>query len=57
MEGVHYELDTEAQFWGEIDEILSPVNNVSTETCIRSFVRFAAAFRGNVPALSNGCGC
>ena len=46
MEGVYYELDTEAQFWGEIDEILSPVNNTSTETCIRNFVRFAAAFRG-----------
>ena len=48
MEGVYYELDTEAQFWGEIDEILSPVNNTSTETCIRNFVRFAAAFRGTL---------
>ena len=32
-----------------MDEILSPVNNVSAETCIRSFVRFAAAFRGTSP--------
>lgn len=47
MEGVHYELDTESQFWGEIDDILSPSNNnTSIETCIRNFVRFAAAFRG-----------
>src|SRR3979490_178438 len=46
MEGVHYELNTESQFWGEIDDILSPLNNTSTETWIRNFVRFAAYFRG-----------
>jgi len=44
MEGVHYELDTEAQFWGEMDEILSLVNNVSAETYIRSFVCFPPPF-------------
>jgi len=50
MEGVHYELDTEAQFWGELEEILSPVgsvpSNISVETAVRNFVTFVAAFRG-----------
>jgi hypothetical protein len=47
MEGVHYELDTEAQFWAEVDDILSsPSSEVSVETTVRNFVRFAAAFRG-----------
>ena len=50
MEGVFYELDTEAQFWGELDEILAPFGSTPTEkrsveTAIRNFVRFAAAFR------------
>jgi hypothetical protein len=51
MEGVHYELNDEAQFWGELDEILEPVHasqsEVSVETAVRNFVRFAAAFRGS----------
>ena len=54
MEGVFYELDTEAQFWGELDEILSLVgttlNEVSVESVVRNFVRFAAAFRGTLPS-------
>lgn len=49
MEGVFYELDTETQFWAELDEILSPVatptTELSVETAVRNFVRFAAAFR------------
>jgi hypothetical protein len=49
MEGVYYELDTEAQFWGELDEILSPVGSspdeVVVETAVANFVRFAFAFR------------
>ena len=53
MEGVFYELDTEAQFWGKLDEILSPVgttlNEVSVESVVRNFARFAAAFRGTLP--------
>ena len=50
MEGVYYELNDAAQFWGELDEILDPVHapktEVSVETSVRNFVRFAAAFRG-----------
>jgi hypothetical protein len=49
MEGVYYELDTESQFWAELDEILSPVGSpptsISAETAVPNFVRFAAAFR------------
>jgi hypothetical protein len=49
MEGVFYELDTEAQFWAELDEILEPVGSLPTElsveSAVRNFVRFAAAFR------------
>jgi hypothetical protein len=50
MEGVHYELDNETQFWGELDEILSPVgvlpDEIVVESAVRNFVRFTAAFRG-----------
>ena len=51
MEGVHYELDTPAQFWGELDEIIAPVGSssptdIDVQSAVRSFVRFAAAFRG-----------
>ena len=50
MEGVHYELDTEAQFWGELDEILTPVGSspstIVVETTVRNFINFVAAFRG-----------
>jgi hypothetical protein len=49
MEGVHYELETEAQFWAELDDILSsPSSEISAETTARNFVRFAAAFRGTL---------
>jgi len=51
MEGVHYQLDTPAQFWGELDEIIAPVaafprTDIDVQSVVRSFVRFAAAFRG-----------
>ena len=53
MEGVSYELDTEAQFWAELDEILAPVgsspSDVQVDSTVQSFVRFAADFRGIVP--------
>lgn len=54
MEGVFYELDTEAQFWGELDDILAPFGSTPTDkesidTAVRNFVRFAAAFRGTCP--------
>lgn len=56
MEGVHYELNDAAQFWGELDEILDPVHaaktEVSVETAVRNFVRFAAAFRGTLQRVS-----
>jgi len=52
MEGVHYQLDTPAQFWGELDEIIAPVAafspaDIDVQSVVRYFVRFAAAFRGN----------
>lgn len=53
---MHYELDTEAQFWGELDEILNPVgssSNISPETAIRNFINFTAAFRGGPLSLSD----
>ena len=52
MEGVSYELDTETQFWGELEEILCPVglsvSEISVETALRNFLAFAASFRGTV---------
>jgi hypothetical protein len=52
MEGVYYELDTPAQFWGELDEIIAPVGtsptHIAVDKAVRSFVRFAAAFRGTI---------
>ena len=49
MEGVHYELDNEAQFWVELDEILLPVGSSLSElpvaSVVKNFVRFAATFR------------
>jgi hypothetical protein len=49
MEGVHYELETEAQFWAELDDILSsPESETSVETAVRNFVRFTASFRGTL---------
>ena len=52
MEGVHYEIDTEAQFWGELDEIVSPVGSphteISVESVVRNYVRFAALFQSTV---------
>jgi hypothetical protein len=60
MEGVHYELDSPAQFWGELDEILAPVgtgpSDIDVVSAVRSFVRFAAAFRGIAPAVVHGLG-
>jgi len=58
MEGVYYELDTEGQFWGELDEILNPVDGsspteISVETAVRNFIRFAAAFRSKIPSYSS----
>jgi len=56
MEGVHYELETETQFWGELDEILSPVglsvSEMSVEKAVHNFIAFAAAFRGNARTCS-----
>ena len=53
MEGVHYELDSPAQFWGELDEILAPVGtapaDIDVVSAVRNFVRFAAVFRGASP--------
>jgi len=47
MEGVSYELDNEAQFWGEIEEIINPTaDTIDVESAIRNFIRFAASFRG-----------
>jgi len=49
MEGVSYEIETQTQFWGELDEILDPVgtppSQIDIDSAIRSFIRFAAAFR------------
>jgi len=50
MEGVFYELETQAQFLGELEEILAPFGSTPTEkgsveTAIRNFVRFVTAFR------------
>jgi hypothetical protein len=56
MEGVYYELNDAAQFWGELDEILDPVHaaktEVSVETAVRNFVRFTAAFRGTLQRIT-----
>jgi hypothetical protein len=56
MEGVHYELDTETQFWSELEEILAPVgsspSNISVETAVRYFISFTAAFRGRPCTVS-----
>ena len=53
MDDVQYELDTETQFWAELDEILAPVGSspadVAVETAVPRFVRFAAAFRSMRP--------
>lgn len=55
MEGVFYELDTAAQFWGELEEILAPVgsspSDIDVAGAVRNFVRFAAAFRGIPPSV------
>ena len=49
MEGVSYEIETQSQFWGELDEILDPVGTpslqIDIDSAIRNFVRFAGAFR------------
>ena len=54
MEGVHYELDNEAQFWGELDEILLPVGSSLSDLpvvpTVKTFVRFAASFRRMLPS-------
>jgi hypothetical protein len=50
MEGVHYELHSEKQFWGELDDILeTPAQDVDPggiESAVRTYIAFAAAFRG-----------
>ena len=49
MEGVSYEIETQSQFWAELDEILDPVGTppaqIDVDAAVRSFVRFSAAFR------------
>jgi hypothetical protein len=54
MEGVFYELETEAQFWEELNEILAPFGSTpadkeAIQTAVRNFVRFTAAFRSTWP--------
>src|SRR5436190_17734720 len=56
MEGVHYELDTETQFWGELDDILqSAVGEAegNVERVVKNYIAFAAAFRGTWIFCSN----
>jgi len=57
MEGVHYEIDNEVQFWGELDEILLPVgsslSDLPVASAVKAFVRFAASFRRTLPFLTD----
>ena len=57
MEGVHYELDNEAQFWGEVDEILLPVgsslSDLPVASAVKTFVRFTTAFRRTLAPLES----
>ena len=57
MEGVHYELDSDAQFLGELEEILSPVGStpaeLTVESVINNFVTFASSFRRCTPQDMN----